>query len=126
MKYIFTLLFIAHATLLMADAPMLKASPYRFVEMTLGHGKAHFVEFGSESCYSCKVMGEALYRLKQENPAFNLDFINVKEEREAAYKFKIRMIPTQIIFDENGKEVFRNIGIIDEAKLRELFKKYKI
>ncbi len=126
MKQILTLLFLLHVTLLMADAPMLKASPYRFVEMTLGHGKAHFVEFGSDSCYSCQVMGERLYRLKQANPALNLDFINVKEEREAAYKFKIRMIPTQIIFDENGTEVFRNIGILEEEKLNELFSKYKI
>lgn len=125
MKQILILLFILHVTLL-ADAPMLKASSYRFVEMTLGHGKAHFVEFGSESCYSCQVMGERLYRLKQANPALNIDFINVKEEREAAYKFKIRMIPTQIIYDENGEEVFRNIGIIEEEKLHELFNKYKI
>jgi thioredoxin 1 len=41
-------------------------------------------------------------------------FIDVREDQDAAQKFRIQMIPTQIFFDAKGKEVKRHFGFIDK------------
>lgn len=107
-----------------ADEQMLKESQYKYVEQSIGKGKPYFLEVGSDSCYSCQVMGKMLYKVVAKHPEYNIHFINVKKEREVAYKLKIRMIPTQIVYDKNGREVYRHIGILSSEKLEELFKVY--
>ena len=122
---LFTLIFaLIFTSQLFAESPMLRATPYKYVQSAIGKGKPHFVELGSDSCHSCQIMGRELYKVKQKNPAFNIEFINVKRERQAAYDFKIRMIPTQIIFDAKGKEVYRHIGLLGSKELHQLFKTY--
>ena len=118
------ILILALISQLYAQAPMLKETPYKYVQSAIGKGKPHFIELGSDSCHYCQIMGRELYKVKQKNPAFNIEFINVKHERQAAYDFKIRMIPTQIIFDATGKEVYKHIGLLESKELYKLFKTY--
>ena len=124
MKILTFTLSLLLASSLLAELPMLRATPYKFVQKAIGKGKPHFLEVGSESCHSCKIMGKQLYRIKQKNPAYNIEFVNVKREREAAFKLQIRMIPTQIIYDAKGDEVYRHIGLLSEKELDALFVKY--
>lgn len=124
MKFILFLLLTFFTSTLFAQEPTLRATPYKYVEDSIGKGKPHFVEFGSDSCYSCQVMGKELYKQKQKSPSFNIEFVDVKHERKAAYKFEIRMIPTQVIFDSKGKEVYRHIGLLQKEELNALFTKY--
>lgn len=107
-----------------AIEPMLKESEYKYVESSIGKGKPYFLELGAESCRSCQIMGNMLFQVKKENPLYNIYFINVKREREVAQKLQIRMIPTQIIYDKEGKEVYRHIGVLGTGELNELFEKY--
>jgi thioredoxin 1 len=44
-------------------------------------------------------------------------FIDVHEDQTAAQKFKVQMIPTQIFFNAQGKEVKRHIGFMDKADI---------
>lgn len=122
MKIILVLLFTAFS--LLAQEPMLRETPYKYVKPSIGKGKPHFLEIGSDSCQSCQIMGRTLYKVKQKNPQYNIEFINVQREREAAYELGVRMIPTQIIYDKDGKEVYRHIGLIGSRELHELFQKY--
>jgi len=108
----------------LAGKHMLKETQYKYVEQSIGKGKPYFLEVGSDSCHSCKIMGSMLEKVKQKNPEYNIYFINVKKEREAARKLKVMMIPTQIIYDKDGKEVYRNIGVLSNSELTELFNKY--
>lgn len=124
MKIITFILLLLFTSSLFADVPMLRATPYKYVQSAIGKGRPHFVEFGSDSCHSCQIMGKELYLVKKHNPSFNVEFINVKRERRAAYKFGIRMIPTQVIFDAQGNEVYRHIGLLEKKQLSELFRKY--
>jgi thioredoxin 1 len=41
-------------------------------------------------------------------------FIDVREDYDAAGRFGIRAIPTQIFFDKNGREVSRHEGFMDK------------
>lgn len=104
---------------------MLEATPYTQVQQKIGQGKPAFLEVGSDSCRSCKIMGSMLSRVTQQHPEYPVYFINVKREREAASLLKIMMIPTQIIYDKEGKEVYRHIGVLSEDELSDLFVRYQ-
>ena len=110
---------------LLASEPMLKETPYVYVKSSIGKGKPYFLEIGSESCHSCQIMGKLLYKVKKQHPEYQVYFINVKKERHVAQKLAIRMIPTQIIYDTVGKEVYRHIGPLGTDELLALFKRYK-
>jgi len=125
LKTLFILLLLSCSVSALADEPMLRATPYSFVKSSIGKGKPHFVEVGSESCHSCQIMGKLLYKVDKKYPHYNIDFVDVKHERQAAYELKIQMIPTQLIFDKNGKEVYRHIGPLGTQQLLELFTTYK-
>ena len=118
-------LFLILLSFTLLQATTLQETKYVYVKSSIGQGKPYFVEFGSDSCHSCKIMGKALYQVKAQNPTYNIAFVNVKKERYAAQEMKIRMIPTQKIFDKNGKVVFTNVGLLTTEQLKSLFEKYK-
>lgn len=124
MKLFITMLLIFFAFEVMAEEHMLKESKYKYVEQSIGKGKPYFLEVGSDSCRSCQIMGNMLYKVTQKYPEYNIHFINVKKERDAAKKLKVMMIPTQIIYDKNGKEVYRHIGVLSANELNSLFEKH--
>jgi len=125
MKY-FTLLLILTLNIFAAGRPLLPATPYAQIEHKIGKGSPYFLEVGSDSCHSCRVMGKMLYVIKEANPKLNIYFINVHEEREAANTLKIMMIPTQLIFDVKGKEVYRHIGKLEQEELEQILVKYGV
>lgn len=116
-----TTLFMFQA---IANEPMLKESSYKSVAENIGKGKANFLEIGSDSCHSCQKMGRMLYKVILEHPEYNIYFINVKKERSVARLLGVRMIPTQIIYDKNGKEVYRHIGVLSASELNSLLQKH--
>ncbi len=124
MKRFFPLLLVLLTLNLFADEPMLRATPYVYVKASIGKGKPHFVEVGSDSCHSCQIMGKLLYKVKKKYPSYNIDFVNVKRDRHAANALKIQMIPTQLIFDKTGKEIYRHIGLLTTPDLLALFTTY--
>ena len=117
-------LFLLLISLTLLQANTLKETKYAYVKSSIGQGKPHFVEFGSDSCHSCQIMGQTLYQFKAKNPSYNIEFVNVKKERHVAQELKIRMIPTQMIFDGEGNIVFKNVGLLTTQQLEDLFKKY--
>jgi len=119
---LFTLLLTLN--LYAAGRPMLEETAFAKVSEQVGSGKAVFLEVGSDSCRSCRIMGKLLYTVKQKHPTYPIYFVNVKKEREAAFKLKIQMIPTQIVLDGKGKEVYRHVGILKPEELTVLLEKY--
>lgn len=109
----------------MHGRPMLEETPFVQAKSVVGKGKPVLFEVGSDSCRSCRVMGKRLYALSKEHLGYLIRFINVKKEREAATALKVMMIPTQIFFDGNGKEVYRHVGILENTELDMLLKKYQ-
>lgn len=124
MKFLLTLFLMFFTLEAFGEGHTLKESPYKQVQQNIGKGKPCFLEIGAESCHSCKVMGSRLYTITQKHPEYNIHFINVQKEREAASRLGIMMIPTQIIYDKEGKEVYRHMGLLSEDELRKLFITY--
>jgi len=105
-----------------AEEGMLPATPYAQIPV-MG---AKMIEFGATSCRSCQIMDRLLYQMKQKDPTLPLFFVNVMKDREAAAKFRIRMIPTQVFIDKEGRIVATHIGRLSREELMQWLKKYGI
>jgi thioredoxin 1 len=76
------------------------------------------IDFGSGQCATCKMMDVILDELAQEyNGKLKIQFVDAREQTELAEQHSIRMIPTQIFFDAEGKELFRHEGFISKKDI---------
>ena len=69
------------------------------------------VDLGAGKCIPCKQMKPILAELTRDYAGqFEVVFIDVWENRAAGEPYGIRMIPTQIFFGADGKELARHEG----------------
>jgi thioredoxin 1 len=88
-------------------------------------GLPRMVDLGADNCIPCKKMAPILVELKSEYAGkATIDFIDVWKNPQAGEPYGVRVIPTQIFFDRDGKEVWRHEGFLPKAeiiaKLKEL------
>lgn len=82
------------------------------LQQALINGKPTLAELGSSSCIPCKQMKPILERLAVDYQGrLNVVIIDIYEQRKLAEQFKVMAIPTQVVFDSNGKEITRHIGL---------------
>lgn len=87
-------------------------------------GLPRLVDLGSTTCIPCKQMAPILEELKAEYAGkVDVEFINVNEDAEAASRYGIMVIPTQIFFDSAGEEVYRHEGFMPKADIVKQFTK---
>lgn len=80
------------------------------------------VDLGKGTCIQCKKMKPILDELKAEYEGRAIvEVIDLRYDRQAARKYGIRLIPTQIFFDAEGKEVYRHQGFMDKQSIKEKF-----
>ena len=88
------------------------------VNQALVSGKPTVIDLGARTCIPCKKMAPILEGLSQEyRGKANVLFIDVHDDQPAAQKFRVQMIPTQIFFNAQGKEVKRHTGFFDKAEI---------
>jgi thioredoxin 1 len=81
------------------------------------------IEFGGYGCKPCMKMDTVLADLgKKYGEKLNIKIIRVteKEGRKTAKYFSVNEIPTQIIIDRNGIEIFRHTGFLSKDELIKL------
>jgi thioredoxin 1 len=90
-------------------------------------GVVTMVDLGAKKCIPCKMMAPILAKLEKAYAGkAAIVFIDVWENKDQAPRFKVRVIPTQIFFNEKGKEVFRHVGFFDEKSIVEQLNKMGI
>jgi thioredoxin 1 len=73
--------------------------------------RPRLLELGSMRCMACLEMAKVLDALRaSQGSKLQVDFIDVFEQPEAADRHRISLIPTQILFDSTGREIFRHTG----------------
>jgi len=83
-----------------ASAPQAKALP-------------RLVDLGAGKCIPCKAMKPILDDLTANYAeTFKTEFIDVWENEAAGKAYGVKMIPTQIFFGADGKELFRHEGFM--------------
>ncbi len=96
------------------------------VEINKSENLVTFIDLGSVKCIACKMMEPVIEKLREKYKGkVNVIFYDVWTEqgKPYAYKYRIKMIPTQIILNKNGKEVFRHTGYLPVEEAEKVFAK---
>lgn len=83
------------------------------------------VDLGADKCIPCKMMAPILEEMKTTYAGqLEVDFIDVWKNPDAGGQYGVRVIPTQILYDAGGQELFRHEGFFGKedmlAKWKEL------
>lgn len=101
---------IAHAELPSSNADAISAA--------LASGKPTVADFGARTCIPCKKMAPILGELNSElKGRANVLFTDVWQDNKLGGHYRVQMIPTQIFFNAQGKEVKRHMGFMDKAAI---------
>ena len=87
--------------------------------------KVTFVEIGSVNCIPCKAMQPIMKEVEEEyRGQVKIVFHDVWTEKGKtdAMKYNIRIIPTQVFLDKDGKEYFRHEGYYPKADVVKVIK----
>jgi len=90
-----------------------------------GAVKVTFVEIGSVNCIPCKAMQPIMKAVEEEYKGqVKIVFHDVWTEKGKtdAMKYDIRLIPTQVFLDKDGKEYFRHEGYYPKADVVRVIK----
>ncbi|MEI6608701.1 MAG: thioredoxin family protein [Deltaproteobacteria bacterium] len=90
-----------------------------------GAVKVTFVEIGSVNCIPCKAMQPIMKAVEEEYQGqVKIVFHDVWTEKGKtdALKYNIRMIPTQVFLDKDGREYFRHEGYYPKADVVRVIK----
>ena len=81
------------------------------------------VDLGADKCIPCKAMAPILEAMKKEYAGvLDVEFIDVWKNPGAGKTYGVKLIPTQIFFDAEGKERFRHEGFFSRE---DILKKWK-
>ena len=85
------------------------------------------VDLGADKCVPCKMMAPILDELKKSQAGkVNVEFIDVWKNPGAGEQYGIRVIPTQIFFSPDGKELFRHEGFFSKEDIVAKWKEFGI
>jgi thioredoxin 1 len=98
---------------------------YTFAQKNETRPKVIFIELGSVNCIPCRMMQPVMKNIeKKYSDQIKVIFYDVwtQEQRKYADIYKIRVIPTQVFLDANGKEFHRHEGFYPETEIDKLLK----
>jgi|WetSurMetagenome_2_1015567.scaffolds.fasta_scaffold445809_2 thioredoxin 1 len=94
------------------------------LEQVLANGKYSLIEFGGKRCIPCKAMQPRLHTLSVTySDRLNVFNVYMDEQPDLLRKYKIQLIPTQVLFNRKGVEVSRHVGLWEENEMLEQLKK---
>ncbi len=93
------------------------------LDEALKKGKPVLADFGRGVCIPCKQMKPVLEELAAEyKEKTSILIIEIDEYPALTRRHHIRLIPTQIFFDAQGKEVYRHEGFMSKKAIKEKLK----
>ena len=99
-------------------APVSAPSPAQPAVKAAAAGLPRLVDLGAGKCIPCKAMAPILEGLKTEYAGrMDVQFIDVWKDPDAGKAYGIRIIPTQIFYGPDGKELARHQGFMDKEAI---------
>lgn len=87
--------------------------------------KVTFLELGAESCVPCRMMKPIMQDIAAEYPGVvEVIFHDLYRDREIGQRWNVRVMPTQIFLDSEGREFFRHEGFYPKEELKEMLDNY--
>ncbi|TAM54975.1 MAG: thioredoxin [Acidobacteria bacterium] len=107
-------------------APVPAATPQELASL-LGSGTWVIMEFGGEHCIPCKHMQPVLQDLRDAVGAKAvIRNFWIQDHPDVAQRHKIMLMPTQVVFNPKGEEVFRHMGYFPPAEFHAALQKLGI
>ena len=117
-RVLVTALGVAVSALLAASAP----PPGKAVPKQPPASLPRLVDLGAGKCIPCKKMAPIIEEMREDYAAIvDIVFLDVWKDPKAGTPYKIRLIPTQVFFDREGKEVFRHEGFMPREEIEKIF-----
>jgi len=89
--------------------------------------KITMIELGSLTCIPCKQMTKVMVSLEERyGEQLEIIFYDVKIDKDKATEYKVKMIPTQVFLDMEGKEIHRHIGFYPEQLIDEFLESQEV
>lgn len=85
----------------------------------LNSDKLVIIDFFATWCVPCQMLTPILSEIDKENENVEIFKVNVDENQETAIRYDIVSVPT-LIFFKDGKEIERQVGLIEKEKLQEI------
>ena len=106
--------------------PALEPSTAEAFQAALQSGRPTVVDFGGKTCPACIRLRPVLGALKDAHTGrINVLMMEVSDHRDLARQYKIRLIPTLIFFDAQGREVHRNAGFMNREEIEQVLSDLK-
>ncbi len=88
------------------------------ISVVLKSGKYTILEFGGRGCIPCRKMQPILSEVEDRfGASINVYNVYLEDDMSLARDFRISLIPTQIVFDTEGKEIMRHVGFWERSAL---------
>jgi len=100
------------------EGPKAPAEPVKPKEIT---PLVTFIELGAESCIPCRMMQPIMKEIREEyKGTVRVDFIDLYKDKNAAQKYGVRVMPTQVFLDAQGREFFRHEGFYPKEEIEKM------
>jgi thioredoxin 1 len=100
------------------EAPIPPSPGVALVGNATASGLPTIAEFGAKTCASCREMQGILDSVAKKTAGrVHVLVIDISKDYEAAKVFQIRLMPTQVFFDAQGREIGRHMGKLPEAEI---------
>ena len=106
--------------------PALKASTADAFQAALKSGRPTLVDFGSKTCPACIQLRPVMAELRDAHKdSINVLFLEVSANRDLAMSYKVRLVPTLIFFDAQGRSVQQKTGFMDRGEIEKVLRDLK-
>jgi len=106
---------------IMPSTPQASKKLQAEITEALSSGKKVFLQLSSSGCVTCRKMKPAVEQIMADyadsNDVMVLN-IDVDSHTSIASQFGISGVPTQVLLDPSGKELFRNLGYMSYDNIK--------
>jgi thioredoxin 1 len=115
MRFLTVLVLLMTTTVAWAELP---SSSETSIRTALKSDKPTVVDFGARRCIPCKKMAPILEELNRElTGKANILFVDVWKDNTIGELYRVQMIPTQVFFNAQGKEIKRHMGFMEKPDI---------
>ena len=85
------------------------------------------IEVGGDDCAACKAMAVVLARLRRDHAGrLTVERVGSWERPDEARRLRVKMSPTVILYDAQGREVWRTEGYVGDQAILAAFRRHGV